>query len=78
MDGGIVALNVETGTCHGFNPTAARIWQLLETPRSFAALLDALLVEYEVERGRCEAELAEALDQMRRDGLVETPAPPGA
>jgi Coenzyme PQQ synthesis protein D (PqqD) len=78
VDGELVALDVEKGTCYGFNRTATRIWQLLDEPRTVAALRDALLDEFEVDRDRCEAELLEALERMCRDGIVESSAPLGA
>ena len=74
-DGELIALDVEKGSCYALNRTATRIWQLLAEPRTFGALRDALLEEYDVERGRCESELLEALEQMRRDGIVESSAP---
>ena len=74
-DGELIALDVEKGSCYGFNRTATRIWQLLEAPRTFGALRDALLDEFEVERSRCESDLLEALEQMRRDGIIECSAP---
>lgn len=75
VDGQLVGLHVENGTCYGFNRTATRIWQLLEEPRTVAALRDALLEEFDVEPGRCESDLLEALEQMRSDGIIESSAP---
>ena len=77
-DGELIALDVEKGTCYGFNRTATRIWQLLEQPRTIGSLRDALLEEFDVERTRCERELLEALAQMSRDGIIESSAPLGA
>lgn len=75
VDGELVALDVERGTCFGFNRTATRIWQLLEEPRTLDSLRDALLEDYEVDPDQCESDLIEALEQMRRDGLVDSSAP---
>jgi len=38
VDGEIVALHVETGTCYGFNLPATRIWALLERPMTVEEL----------------------------------------
>ena len=70
IDGEIIGLEVEQGTCFGFNPTASRIWALIETPRRFGELRDALVAEYEVDRETCESELRALLDELRDDGLV--------
>ena len=71
VDGEIVGLHVEKGTCYGFNATATRVWSLIETPRTVGELRDSLLEEYEVEPAVCEAELADLLKELEADGLVE-------
>jgi len=70
IDGELIGLEVEQGTCFGFNATATRIWGLIETPRRFAELRDALVAEYEVDPETCEAELRELLGELEKDGLV--------
>jgi hypothetical protein len=71
VDDELIGLEVEQGTCFGFNRTATRIWALLETPRRFSELRDVLLGEYEVDRETCERELTDLLRQLEADGLVE-------
>lgn len=78
VDGEIVGLHVEKGTCYGFNATATRVWGLIETPRTVSDIRDALLEEYDVEPAICEAELAELLKELEADGLVELSAEGGA
>ena len=34
VDGELVALHVDNGTCYGFNGTATRIWAMIEEPRT--------------------------------------------
>jgi hypothetical protein len=74
-EGELIALDVERGTCYGFNRTATRIWQLLDEPRTLAALRDLLVEEYDVEPQACERDLIEAIEQMCSDGILETTAP---
>lgn len=76
VDGELVALNVASGTCYGFNGTATRVWALLDQPRSIAALRDILMSEFEVEASTCERQLVELLEDFQRDGLVRVE--PGA
>lgn len=75
VDGELVALHVDKGTCYGFNGTATRIWSLLEEPKRLSELRDLLVAEYEVDESECEAQLRELLAELGKDGLVElTPA----
>lgn len=71
VDDELVGLDVESGTCYGFNVTATRIWSLLTEPRPFSQLRDALIDEYDVDRAECEARLLQLLDEWREEGLVE-------
>jgi hypothetical protein len=71
VDGELVALHVENGTCYGFNGTATRIWSLIEAPKRVSELRDLLLQEFDVEPERCEAELRDLLEDLRKDGLVD-------
>jgi hypothetical protein len=71
VDGEMVGLHVDNGTCYGFNATATRVWALIETPRRLAELRDALLEEFNVAPEVCEAQLRELLKELEADGLVE-------
>jgi hypothetical protein len=50
---------------------AARIWELIATPRSVRAVRDVLLAEYEVDAERCEGDLLLLFQTMIDAGLVE-------
>ena len=71
VDGELVALHVDKGTCYGFNSTATRIWGLLDRPRTLDELCVALGEEYEVDRTTCEREVIALLRELAEDGLVE-------
>jgi hypothetical protein len=71
VDGELVALHVDQGTCYGFNGTATRVWALIEQPRRFSELRDELLSEFDVEPEVCGRQLAELLKELEVDGLVE-------
>ena len=66
----LVTLDPDRGECFGFNSVATRVWQLLETPRSRAALEDVLVEEFDVERGQCASELSELIDDLVTRGLI--------
>jgi hypothetical protein len=76
VDGELVALDVESGTCYGLNSTATRIWRLLERPLTFGQLLDELTRAYDVPREQCGSEVTALLREMEADKLVELRVPP--
>jgi hypothetical protein len=71
VDGELVALHVDNGTCYGFNATATRIWAMIEEPKKLSELRDALTAEYDVEPDECEAQLLDLLKDLEGDGLLE-------
>ena len=71
VDGELVALHVENGTCYGFNGTATRIWGLIEQPKRLSELRDALVGEFDVDAETCERQLLELLRELEGDGLIE-------
>ena len=64
-------LNLKNTVYYGLNPVGARIWNLLQQPRSVGELRDALLAEYEVDADRCERDLLDLLEKMRGEGLIQ-------
>ena len=64
-------LNLKNTVYYGLNPVGARVWTLLQQPRTIGELRDALLDEYDVDAGRCEKELLELLETMRVEGLIQ-------
>jgi hypothetical protein len=73
-------LGLKNSVYYGLNPVGARIWGLLQRPRSVGEIRDAIVTEYEVTTERFESDLMDLLQQMLREGLVElsretSPAP---
>jgi len=64
-------LNLKNTVYYGLDSVGARVWSLLQQPRSVRELRDALLEEYEVEEERCERDLLELLEKMRAEGLIQ-------
>jgi hypothetical protein len=71
VDGEIVALHVDNGTCYGFNQTATAIWKLLEQPRRTSEICDALAGEFDVDREQCERDVLALLRDLEGDGLID-------
>ena len=70
LDGELLGLHVERGTCYGFNGTATRIWKMIAQPVRLSVLRDGLVSEYDVAPETCERDLRELLRELERDGLV--------
>jgi hypothetical protein len=66
----LMALNVDAGTCFGFNAVATDVWRQLASPRSLAEIREKLLTEYDVGTEQCSTELTELMGSMVEMGLV--------
>ena len=64
-------LNMKNAIYYGLDSVGARIWDLLQKPRSVGEIRDTLLKEYDVEAERCERDLLSLLEKMVSEGLVE-------
>jgi len=71
IDKEIAILNLQNSTYYGLDPVGAYVWSLMQRPTSVRELRDAMLKKYEVDEQRCERELLDLLQMMRREGLVE-------
>lgn len=71
-------LNLKNTVYYGLNPVGARVWTLLQQPRSIGELRDTILGEYDVDAGRCESDLLELLEKMKSEGLIQVRSAAGA
>ena len=65
-----VILNLKDGVYYGLNDLGARIWNLLQEPRTVRKIRDILLEEYEVEPERCQQDLLQLLGELAAKGLI--------
>ncbi len=70
LDGEAVLLNVATGAYFGLNPSATRMWQLLEELQDTTRMRDRMLEEFEVEPSELARDIEAFLDEMSRRGLL--------
>lgn len=75
VDGELVGLEIEKGSCFGFNATATRIWDLLDAPHTLGSLCDALMAEHEVDRATCLADTAAVVQMLAGEQLVVLTTP---
>jgi len=75
LGGEAVALNLSTGAYYGFDAVATRMWTLLAEGRSPAAVIDAVLEEYEAGRAEVARDLSELVDRLVAYGLIQLGEP---
>ena len=70
LDQETVLMSVDAGAYYGLEGPARSIWEILETPLTFSALVDRLVEEYQVSPETCAADLERFLSEMEREGLL--------
>ena len=70
IDQETVLMHIEAGAYYGLEGPAQSIWQALETPISFAELVDRLTGEYEIAPDSCAAETERFLAELEKEGLL--------
>jgi hypothetical protein len=71
VEGEAVILSLADGVYYGLDPVGARVWQMLDEPRTVAELRDAVVAEWEVDAPTAERDLLELLGDLAARGLVE-------
>jgi uncharacterized surface anchored protein len=69
--GHVVILDLKRGIYYEVSDVAARVWELVQQPSPFDAILQTLLKEYDVSADRCEADLVALIQDMANRGLVD-------
>ena len=72
LGGEVAILDLKAGVYYGLDAVGARIWSLIQEPRTVNEIRDILLEEYEVEPERCERDLLALLRRLAAEGLIET------
>ncbi len=70
IDGEVVALDVARGVCFGLDAIGARIWALIGSPVTVAAVCETLTSEYEVDAETCGRDVQDLLADLRAEGLI--------
>ncbi len=78
LAGEAAILNLQAGVYYGLDAVGARVWHLLQEPRTVQDIRDTILMEYEVERDRCERDLLALLQDLAAAGLIEVRDEPAA
>lgn len=67
----VAILDLKAGTYYGLDAVGARVWELVQGPKSVGEIRDVLLEEYEVEPARCERDLLALLQRLAQEGLIK-------
>jgi coenzyme PQQ synthesis protein D (PqqD) len=70
VEGEIVMMSIEKGHYFGFDDIASDIWNRIEPPCSFAALVDQLVADYEADRVTIAADVQTLLGRMAAQNVV--------
>ena len=71
LAGEAAILNLKNSVYYGLDPVGARVWGLIQEPRTFAEIRDTLLDTYDVERSQLESDLQTLLSQLADQGLID-------
>ena len=78
LAGEAAILNIKSGVYYGLDPVGARIWSLLQDPRTVAEVRSTIINEYDVEPVRCARDLIGLLEKLLTEGLIEVKDGSGA
>jgi hypothetical protein len=67
----VAILDLKGGTYFSLDTVGARIWSLIQEPRTVGEIRDILVSEYEVEPDRCERDMIVLLQRLADKGLIE-------
>ncbi len=67
-----VLLHLDTKRYYSLNETGARLWELLQDGRVPDTLCEKILEEYDIDDNKARGFIREFLDELRREGLVES------
>ena len=71
LAGEAAILHLKSVSYYGLNSVGAKIWHLLQAPRSVREIMELILSEYDVQAERCELDLMRLLNELEQEGLIE-------
>ena len=71
LAGEVAILSLRNSVYYGLDPVGASVWSLIQHPKTFAEIRDALLGLYDVDSAQLESDLQALLEQLSEQGLIE-------
>jgi hypothetical protein len=70
LAGEAIILNLKSGVYYGLNSVGSRIWALIQKPKVVSEIIDRILNDFDVDRGRCECDLLALLNKLASAELI--------
>jgi uncharacterized protein YecE (DUF72 family) len=70
--GDTVMLDLESGTYFGTTAVGSEIWRFIQEPRSFADVVEMVVVQFSVSLEQAEQDAREFVERLSEVGLIET------
>ncbi|MBN1868030.1 PqqD family protein [Candidatus Sumerlaeota bacterium] len=70
----VVIMGLQSEEYFSLENVGARIWNMIQEPKTAKEILDAIVRDYAVEPERCERDLLAVLREMENEGLIEVVA----
>jgi hypothetical protein len=72
-ESGAVLVNSETGDCFELNHVGAKVWTRLRRREPRERIVDALALEFAVERTILDADVSNLIEALARNGVLVVP-----
>jgi len=70
LDGEIALMHIDSGNIYALRDVSAKVWELLESPKTLAELTARIVNDYEVDSQRCQEDLVLLLNDLAKNDLV--------
>jgi hypothetical protein len=70
LGGEVIILGLDDSMYYGLTATGARIWELVQAPRTIDEILTTITTEFDVDRERAAADLDALLAELQSRGLI--------
>lgn len=64
LSGELALLDLHSNTYYGLNKVGARIWEMIQEPRSLSQICAAVIEQYDVDAARCRADVEALVRQL--------------
>jgi len=71
FNGESVILSLMNDSYYGLDAVGSFVWSLIQEPKTFGQVKQAILANYEVDPGECERDLLELINDLLDNGLVQ-------
>ena len=72
VDADLIMMSIENGKYYQLNPSAGRVWSLLEQPRTVTEICEMLSKDFKVTPEACQKDVFRFLDELISRKIVTT------